>query len=79
MDDNRDPFTRLLRLRSPAKPAGEGSDGSPIYVRDGEVKTAIVGRAQQPSGAELPRRDKLKREGERFVEGLCPGADIASH
>ena len=33
------------------------------YVRDGEVKTATVGGAQEPSGAELARREKLKREG----------------
>ena len=33
------------------------------YVRDGEVKTATVGGAEDPSPAELARRDKLKREG----------------
>src|ERR671910_924129 len=33
------------------------------YVREGEVKTATVGGAQEPSGAELARREKLKREG----------------
>ena len=33
------------------------------YVRDGEVKTATVGGAQDPSPAELARREKLKREG----------------
>ena len=33
------------------------------YVRDGEVKTATVGGAREPSGAELARREKLKREG----------------
>src|SRR5512138_1739179 len=33
------------------------------YVRDGEVKTATVGGAQEPSAAELARREKLKREG----------------
>ena len=33
------------------------------YVRDGEVKTATVGGAQEPSGAELARREKLTREG----------------
>jgi dihydrofolate reductase len=33
------------------------------YVRDGEVKTATVGGAQEPSPAELARREKLKREG----------------
>jgi hypothetical protein len=33
------------------------------YVRDGEVKTATVGGAQEPSSAELARREKLKREG----------------
>ena len=32
------------------------------YVRNGEVKTATVGGAQEPSGAELARREKLKRE-----------------
>jgi dihydrofolate reductase len=32
------------------------------YVRDGEVKTATVGGAQEPSPAELARREKLKRE-----------------
>ena len=33
------------------------------YVRDGEVRTSTVGGAQEPSPAELARRDKLKREG----------------
>src|SRR5262245_3029011 len=33
------------------------------YVRDGEVKTATIGGAQEPSPAELARREKLKREG----------------
>jgi dihydrofolate reductase len=33
------------------------------YVRDGEVKTATVGGAHDPSAAELARREKLKREG----------------
>ena len=33
------------------------------YVRDGEVKTATVGGATEPSPAELARREKLKREG----------------
>jgi hypothetical protein len=33
------------------------------YVRDGEVQTATVGGAQEPSPAELARREKLKREG----------------
>ena len=33
------------------------------YVRDGEVKTATVGGAHEPSNAELARREKLKREG----------------
>jgi dihydrofolate reductase len=33
-----------------------------IYVRDGEVKTATVGGANEPSQAELARREKLKRE-----------------
>jgi len=33
------------------------------YMRDGEVKTATVGGATEPSAAELARRDKLKREG----------------
>jgi hypothetical protein len=33
------------------------------YVRGGEVKTATVGGAQEPSAAELVRREKLKREG----------------
>jgi dihydrofolate reductase len=32
------------------------------YVRDGEVKTATVGGAFEPSPAELARREKLKRE-----------------
>jgi dihydrofolate reductase len=32
------------------------------YVRDGEVKTATVGGAFEPSAAELARREKLKRE-----------------
>jgi dihydrofolate reductase len=32
------------------------------YVRDGEVKTATVGGAEEPSPAELARREKLKRE-----------------
>jgi dihydrofolate reductase len=34
-----------------------------IYVRDGEVRTATVGGAKEPSAAELARREKLKREG----------------
>lgn len=33
------------------------------YVRDGEVKAAAVGGPQEPSAAELARREKLKREG----------------
>lgn len=33
------------------------------YVRDGEVRTATVGGAQEPTPAELARREKLKREG----------------
>ena len=33
------------------------------YVRDGEVKTATVGGAFEPSATELARREKLKREG----------------
>jgi dihydrofolate reductase len=33
------------------------------YVRDGEVKTATVGGAWEPSPAEVARREKLKREG----------------
>ena len=33
------------------------------YSRDGEVKTATVGGAQEPSDAELARREKLRREG----------------
>jgi dihydrofolate reductase len=33
------------------------------YVRDGEVETATVGGAEEPSPAELARREKLKREG----------------
>src|SRR5574341_918314 len=33
------------------------------YVRDGEVQTATVGGATEPSSAELARREKLKREG----------------
>ena len=33
------------------------------YVRDGEVKTATVGGAHEPSPAELARREKLRREG----------------
>ena len=32
------------------------------YVRDGEVKTATVGGAREPSRAELARREQLKRE-----------------
>jgi hypothetical protein len=31
--------------------------------RDGEVKTVTVGGANEPSAAELARREKLKREG----------------
>jgi dihydrofolate reductase len=34
-----------------------------IYARDGEVKTATVGGATDPSQAELARREKLKGEG----------------
>jgi dihydrofolate reductase len=33
-----------------------------IYARDGEVKTATVGGATEPTQAELTRREKLKRE-----------------
>lgn len=33
------------------------------FVRDGEVQTATVGGAQEPSPVELARREKLKREG----------------
>jgi hypothetical protein len=33
-----------------------------IYARDGEVKTATIGGAKEPSQAELVRREKLKRE-----------------
>jgi dihydrofolate reductase len=33
------------------------------YVRGGEVKTATVGGAQEPTAAELARREKLRREG----------------
>jgi dihydrofolate reductase len=33
------------------------------YVRDGEVKTTTIGGAQEPTTAELARREKLKREG----------------
>ena len=33
------------------------------YVRAGEVKTATVGGAFEPSATELARREKLKREG----------------
>ena len=32
------------------------------YLRDGEVETATVGGAQEPSAAELARREKLERE-----------------
>lgn len=32
------------------------------YARDGEVKTATVGGPDEPSAAELTRREKLKRE-----------------
>jgi dihydrofolate reductase len=34
-----------------------------IYVRDGEVKIATVRGAEEPSPAELARREKLNREG----------------
>ena len=33
------------------------------YVRGGEVKTATIGGAVEPSAIELARREKLKREG----------------
>jgi dihydrofolate reductase len=33
------------------------------YVRGGEVKTTTVSGAEEPSPAELARREKLKREG----------------
>jgi dihydrofolate reductase len=33
------------------------------YARDGEVKTGTVGGAQEPTDAELARRETLKREG----------------
>jgi hypothetical protein len=32
-------------------------------VRDGEVKTATIGGAQEPAPAELAGREKLKRKG----------------
>lgn len=32
------------------------------YVRDGEVRTATVGGAEEPTAAELARREKLARE-----------------
>jgi hypothetical protein len=32
------------------------------YVRDGEVKTATIGGAEEPSPAEVARWEKLKRE-----------------
>ena len=34
-----------------------------IYVRDGEVKTTTIRGAEEPTPAELARREKLKREG----------------
>ena len=34
-----------------------------IYARAGEVRTETIGGAEQPSPAELVRREKLKREG----------------
>ena len=34
-----------------------------MYARGGEVKTATVGGALEPTPAELARREKLKREG----------------
>lgn len=33
------------------------------YVRDGDVKTATIGGAQEPTPVELARREKLAREG----------------
>jgi dihydrofolate reductase len=36
---------------------------SATYLRDGEVKTATIGGTQEPTPAELARREKLKREG----------------
>jgi hypothetical protein len=33
------------------------------YLRNGEVKTATVAGAHEPSNAELARRAKLQREG----------------
>lgn len=33
------------------------------YVRDGEVTTATIGGAEEPTPAELARREKLRREG----------------
>ena len=33
------------------------------YVREGEVKSATIGGAQEPTAAELARREKLKWEG----------------
>jgi len=33
------------------------------YVRDGEVRTAIVGGAFEPSARELKRRENLRRAG----------------
>jgi dihydrofolate reductase len=57
--DNSEP--RALKLtRSAVSPNGVIHA---TYVRDGEVQTATVGGAQEPSPVELARREKLKREG----------------
>jgi dihydrofolate reductase len=40
-----------------------------VYARDGEVKTATVGGATEPTQAELARRENLKREAEHAVAG----------
>jgi dihydrofolate reductase len=57
--DNSEP--RAFKLtRSAVSPNGLIAA---TYVRDGEVQTATINGAQEPSPAELARREKLKREG----------------
>jgi len=58
-DDKSEPRTFKL-THSRVSPTGLIAA---TYVRDGEVKTATIGGAENPSPAELARREKLKRDG----------------
>ncbi len=57
---NRCPY--FSRATSPVPPILPGLFAA-TYMRDGEVKTAIVGGANELSAAGLARRKKLKLEG----------------